>query len=116
MRFNQPTLFDFVPPAPETPLPDVLGKMMVELAERKGEYGVTIGEVVYKYEHENNRLIGGVPMEDKVKEQRQTSWLPHVPRKAGLVATERTRPSPLKRHHGKPQRVYVLRKYAEAAA
>lgn len=111
-----PTLFDYVPPAPTTELPDTLARMMLELAEKKGDYGITIGEVVYKYEHETGRLVGGKPMEDKVREQRQSSWLPHVPRKAGLVATDRVRPSPLKRHHGKPQRVYVLRKFAEAAA
>lgn len=116
---SAPTLWDFIGPAPDTDLPAQLEAIMLELATERGRHGVTVGEMVHLAE-QRGIAVGGAPMDDKVKEQRQTSWLPHVPRalvKAGkLVTTDRVRPSPVKRHHKHRHTVYVLAQYAEAVA
>lgn len=102
-------MWDYVPPVGDTDLCTELANLMRSMARRRGLYGVTIGETVWEWEKITGRQVGGVPMEDKVREQRQTSWLARVPRVAGLQRTESQRPSPLKRHHQKPQRVYQWR-------
>jgi hypothetical protein len=103
-----PTLWDFIPPAPKGELFEQLVAIADELLRTHGLYGATPGEVVYTAEKRGIK-VGGVPMADKNKEQRQTSWLPRVMRVAGGMATERRRPSPVRRHHRHPHRVYIRR-------
>lgn len=103
-----PTLWDFVPPAPKGDLFDQLVAIADEMLRKRELFGVTPGEVVYEAEKRGIK-VGGVPMSDKNREQRQTSWLPRVMRAAGGVSTERRRPSPVRRHHRHPHKVYVRR-------
>lgn len=104
-----PSLWEYVAPAPGDDVCADLVNLMREMAKMRGKHGVIIGEVVYEYEMKTGRRVGGKKMEDKVKEQRQTSWLARVPKIAGLLRTGDKRESPLKRHHRKEQRVYVAR-------
>lgn len=107
-------LWDHVPKAPDTAEFKQLVAIAVEVEQehtrRHGPlYGVIIGEVVFEAEQNRGLKVGGVPMENKTLEQRQTSWLPRVMKAAGFVRTASYRPSPVKRHHGSPHRVYVRR-------
>ena len=102
---------EFVAEAPEGEPFDALVKIAADLATNGGYHGATVGEAVYEYER-NGRRVGGVSMEDKAKEQRQTSWLPRVMKAAGLVATDRVRPSPVERHHKHRHSVWVLPAFA----
>jgi hypothetical protein len=109
----QPTLWEFVPRLPATDLVVQLVAVARELeqlhtAKHGPLYGVTIGEVVYRAETRGIK-VGGLPMADKVKEQRQTSWLPRVMKQAGFLTTAAYRPSPVRRHHGTPHKVWVRR-------
>ena len=113
MTAPQPTLWEFVPRLPATDLIVQLVQVARELEkihtlEHGPLYGVTIGEVVYRAETRDIK-VGGVPMANKIMEQRQTSWLARVMRVAGFVPTGSYRASPVKRHHGNPHRVYVRR-------
>jgi hypothetical protein len=108
------TLFDFVPRAAADPEFEQLVAIVDELehlhTKKHGpEYGVTVGEVVFEAEQNRGIKVGGVPMEDPILQQRQTSWLPRIMPAAGLVATDRLRVSPLKRHHRKRQTVWIRR-------
>jgi hypothetical protein len=110
----QPNLFDFVPRAPNDATFHQLVAIAVELEKLHTKkfgplYGIIIGEVVFEAEQNRGLRIGGVPMENKILEQRQTSWLPRVMKSAGFVRTAEYRPSPVKRHHSSPHRVYVRR-------
>jgi hypothetical protein len=109
-----PNLFDFVPRAPADATFQQLVAIAVELEQRHTKkfgplYGVIIGEVVFEAEQNRGLKIGGVAMENKILEQRQTSWLPRVMKAAGLVTTRSYRPSPVRRQHGSPHRVWVRR-------
>lgn len=110
-----PTLWDFVPPAPAVSLVDQLTAIALELATMAGARGVTVGEIVYEAER-RGIAVGGAVMSDKTKEQRQTSWLARVPRAAGLLATDRVRQSPVKRHHRHRHTVYLAPEFAQAGA
>ncbi len=106
-----PTLWDFIPPAPKGDLFEQLVAIADEMLRTHGLFGVTPGEVVYEAEKRGIK-VGGVPMSDKMKEQRQTSWLPRVLRAAGGISTARSRPSPVRRHHRHQHRVYIRRELA----
>lgn len=96
----------------EGPVFDELVRIARRFAERNGSRGVTVGEVVYEYER-TGRRHGGVPMENKTLEQRQTSWNPRIMPAAGLVASDaKPRPSPVKRHHKHKHTVWVLPEFA----
>ena len=103
-----PTLWDFIPPEPGSDLFDQLVAIAKELADRNGSHGVTVGEVVFEAEEKRGLKVGGAPMEDKVKEQRQTSWLPRVMKAAGLSPLDATRRSPVPRHHKHRHTVWVV--------
>lgn len=107
------SLWEHVAPTPATDLVSQLvaiaNDLEVEHCVTRGPlYGVTIGEVVFEAEARGIK-VGGAPMDDKVKEQRQTSWLPRVMKQADLVVTASYRPSPVKRHHGTPHKVWIRR-------
>jgi hypothetical protein len=104
---SQRSIWDFVPPIPTGDLRRDLIALALQMAQQRDLYGLTIGEVVKAWEDDHEAQVGGVEMEDKNKEQRQTSWLARVLPEAGLIPTDDKRPSPLKRHHRKEQRVYV---------
>lgn len=109
-----PNLFDFVPSAPADATFQQLVAIAVELEQRHTKkfgplYGVIIGEVVFEAEQNRGLKIGGVVMDNKILEQRQTSWLPRVMKSAGLVTTGSYRSSPVRRHHSSPHRVWVRR-------
>lgn len=113
-----PSLFDFVPPAPAGDLFTELQRIAVQLAKERRHLefslrGVTVGEVVDYYEKTTGKRVGGEKMEDKAKEQRQTSWLPRVMKHPDLVRTGSYRASPVDRHHGNPHRVYQYREVGE---
>lgn len=108
------TLWEHVAPAPATDLVGQLVAIAKELEqlhtrEHGPLYGVTIGEVVFEAEENRGIKVGGAPMDDKVKEQRQTSWLPRVMKQAGFVTTASYRASPVKRHHSTPHKVWIRR-------
>jgi hypothetical protein len=103
----QRSVFDFVAPAPTDDVKHDLVELAKQMARRRDLFGVTIGEVVFEYERTTGRQVGGQKMEDKVKEQRQSSWLARVPVMAGLKRTAERRPSPVARHHKHEHRVYV---------
>lgn len=114
MTAPQPTLWDVVPRVAADPHFHELVAIAVELEQlhtRKhgSEYGITVGEIVFEAEQNRGLKVGGVPMEDLNLQQRQTSWLPRIMPAAGLVATDRLRVSPLKRHHRKRQTVWIRR-------
>lgn len=102
-----PTLWDFVPQEPGTELFEQLVAIAKEMARARGAHGVTVGEVVFEAEEKRGLKVGGAPMEDKAKEQRQTSWLPRVMKAAGLAPLDVTRRSPVKRHHKHRHTVWV---------
>ncbi len=112
--FNEPAIerrperepWKFVAPAPGTELRRQLVAIGVQMLAVAGDYGVIVGEVVQEAERRGIK-VGGEKMKDPIREQRQTSWLAHVMPEAGGVPRGDTRPSPLKRHHGKTQRIYV---------
>ena len=107
---GQPSLWEhWVPPAPGTPLFEALVAIAIELSRRPDITGVTVGEVVFEAEEYRGLKVGGLPMENKMREQRQTSWLPRVMRVAGLVSTETTRRSPVKRTHSHRHVVWIPR-------
>lgn len=112
---DEQNAFDFVPPAPQTTeLFDELQRVAVMIArtrqlEGDGLRGVTIGEVILEYETRTGNRVGGEKMDNKVKEQRQTSWLPRVMKHPSLQRTAEYRRSPVERHHGNPHRVYQHR-------
>lgn len=97
----------FVPPSPGDGMFDQLVRIAWELSGRNDIVGVTVGEVVFEYERRTKKQVGGIPMSDPKKEQRQTSWLPRVPKSAGLSATDYTRRSPVPRHHKHRHTVWV---------
>lgn len=103
-----PTLWDFIPPEPGSDLFEQLVAIAKALADKNGSHGVTVGEVVFEAEEHRGLKVGGAPMEDKVKEQRQTSWLPRVMKAAGLAPLDQTRRSPVKRHHKHRHTVWVV--------
>lgn len=108
-RVKQPS--DYTPKGPAADDPERVAfvRTAMRLAERKGLYGVTVGEVIYDLEQHQGIRFGGKKMEDKQKEQRQTSWTPTAMKHdAGLAPTDRTRPSPVRRQHKHRQTVYVL--------
>lgn len=112
------SLFDHVPEAPRGELFEELQRIAIKLAKERRHLefslrGVTIGEVVHYYETTTGKRVGGEKMEDKMKEQRQTSWLPRVMKHPDLVRTGSYRPSPVDRHHGNPHRVYQYREAGE---
>lgn len=114
MTSPQPTLWEFVPRAAPDAQFHQLVAIAVELEQlhtkKHGpEYGLTVGEVVFEAEQNRGLKVGGVPMQDPNLQQRQTSWLPRIMPAAGLVATDRLRVSPLKRHHRKRQAVWIRR-------
>lgn len=109
-----PNLWDFVPTAPADATFQQLVAIAVELEKRHTQkfgplYGVIIGEVVFEAEQNRGMRIGGKEMENKILEQRQTSWLPRVMKAAGLVTTGSYRSSPVRRHHSSPHKVWVRR-------
>jgi hypothetical protein len=109
-----PNLWDFVPAAPADATFNQLVAIAVELERLHTKkfgplYGIILGEVVFEAEQNRGLRVGGVQMENKILEQRQTSWLPRVMKAAGLVTTKSYRSSPVKRHHGSPHRVWVRR-------
>jgi hypothetical protein len=109
-----PNLWDFVPAAPNDATFHQLVAIAIELEKRHTKrlgplYGVIVGEVVFEAEQNRGLRIGGEKMEDKNREQRQTSWLPRIMKAAGLVRTASYRNSPVARHHGSPHRVWVRR-------
>lgn len=113
MTAPQPTLWEFVPRLPATDLIVQLVAVARELEkihtlEHGPLYGVTVGEVVYRAEIRGIK-VGGVPMANKIMEQRQTSWLSRVMKEAGFVTTASYRTSPVRRHHGTPHKVWVRR-------
>lgn len=103
----QLNVWQFIAPAPTSDVCHDLVELMKVLARQRVSFGVTIGETVKKYEDDTGRRVGGEPRATKAEEQRQTSWLARVPKLAGLERTGDYRPSPVKRHHGTPHRVYV---------
>jgi hypothetical protein len=114
MTAPQPTLWDVVPRRAAGAEFQQLVAIAVELEQlhtgRHGpEHGLTVGEVVFEAEQNRGLKVGGLPMEDLNYQQRQTSWLPRIMPAAGLVATDRLRVSPLKRHHRKRQTVWIRR-------
>src|SRR4051812_46337380 len=109
-----PNLWDFVPKAPSDATFEQLVAIANEVEQRHTKkfgrlYGVIIGEVVFEAEQNRGLKVGGVPMENKIIEQRQTSWLPRVMKAAGLVATASYRASPVRRHHNSPHKIWVRR-------
>jgi hypothetical protein len=105
---QQLSLLDqFVPPAPGDKLFDELVAIAIRLERRPDVTGVTVGEVVFEYEKTTKKQVGGIPMSDKTKEQRQTSWLPRIMKAAGFSATDYTRRSPVARHHAHRHTVWV---------
>jgi hypothetical protein len=105
---TSPTLWDFIPPEPGGEIFDSLVAIAKELAHARGSHGVTVGEVVFEAEEKRGIKVGGAPMEDKVKEQRQTSWLPRIMKAAGLAPLDVTRRSPVKRHHKHRHTVWIV--------
>jgi len=103
---SQLNVWQFIGPTPSDDIEADLIALIQDKARRADLFGVTIGETVFDYERDTGRRVGGQPRATKAEEQRQTSWLARVPRKAGLVRTAEYRPSPVKRHHGTPHRVY----------
>ncbi len=103
----QLNVWQFIAPAPTNDLCHDLVELMKVMARQRDAFGVTIGEVVFRYEKETGRRVGGEPRATKAEEQRQTSWLARVPRLAGLQKTGDYRASPVARQHGTPHRVYV---------
>lgn len=109
-----PNLWDYVPAAPADATFQQLVAIAIELEKRHTEkfgplYGVIIGEVVFEAEQNRGLRVGGKAMENKILEQRQTSWLPRIMRAANLVTTQRVRRSPVGRHHGNRHTVWVRR-------
>lgn len=100
-------LDEFVPPGPGDEMFDELVRIAWELSGRREIVGVTVGESVAEYERRNRRQVGGIPMTDPKKEQRQTSWLPRIMKAAGLSAIDATRRSPVRRHHKHRHSVWV---------
>jgi hypothetical protein len=102
-----PTLFDYMAPADLTETYEQLARIAWELSGRPDVIGVSVGEVVLEAETNRGIKVGGVPMENKTREQRQTSNLPRIMKMAGLVATLMVRPSPVPRHHKHRHTVWV---------
>lgn len=100
-------LDEYVPPAPGDEVFDHLVRIARELSRRTDIVGCTVGECVFAYESRTGRMVGGMPMSDPKKEQRQTSWLPRIMKAAGLVAIDATRRSPVPRHHKHRHSVWV---------
>lgn len=100
---------EFVPPAPGDSQFDELVRIALELVDDDSRWGpgVIVGEAVFVYEHRFGRQVGGLPMSDPIKAQRQTSWLPRVMRAAGLKALDATRRSPVARHHKHRHTIWV---------
>lgn len=114
MTSPQSILGEFVPKAATDATFQELVAIAIELEKRHTarlgrEYGLIVGEVVFEAEQNRGLRVGGEKMENKTLEQRQTSWLPRIMPAAGLVATDRLRVSPLKRHHRKRQTVWIRR-------
>jgi hypothetical protein len=106
------SLWDFVPSAPQDATFNQLVAIAIELEQRHTKkfgplYGVIIGEVVFEAEQNRGLRVGGEKMENVIREQRQTSWLPRIMRAAGFVTTERVRRSPVARHHKHRHTVWV---------
>lgn len=112
---KEPEPWCHIADAPDDPVFRELVTIARGLAVQQAAYGVILGEAVLEYEKAGRR-VGGVVMDDKVKEQRQTSWLPRVMKAAGLVATDKVRPSPVARHHKHRHTVWVLPAFANEAA
>lgn len=100
-------LDQFVPPAPGNEMFDDLVRIAWEFSGRPEIAGVTVGEAVFEYERKWKRQVGGIPMSDPKKEQRQTSWLPRIMKAAGLSAIDATRRSPVPRHHKHRHSIWV---------
>lgn len=98
---------EYVPPAPGDETFDQLVRIAWELSGRGYIVGVTVGECVAEFERRTKRQVGGVPMSDPKKEQRQTSWLPRIMKAAGLSAIDATRRSPVPRHHRHRHSIWV---------
>lgn len=78
---------------------DALVPLILELARKAGAHGVTVGDVRLRAQRE-----GLLPQHPS---GRQLSWLTGLPKRAGLVATDRRRLSPLP-HSRNNHVVYVL--------
>lgn len=100
-------LDEFVPPGPGDAMFDKLVRIAWELSGRTHIIGVTVGETVFEYELTTKKRVGGMPMTDPKREQRQTSWLPRVMKAAGLNAIDATRRSPVVRHHKHRHSIWV---------
>lgn len=101
------TLWDNIALGRDAELEANLAAIAMDLAgETPRHFGVTVGEVV-KLAEERGLKVGGAVLTDKQLEERQTSWLPKVMRRAGLEATDRMRPSPVPRHKGRRQVVWI---------
>lgn len=118
-KFAEPApaenLFDHVPKVSDSSallqkLVAIANELLIAHTGSHGRlYGITIGEVVLEAEA-RGIVVQAPEMEDKGKQQRATSGLlPRVLPRCGLVRTADYRPSPVKRHHGTPHRVYVRR-------
>lgn len=100
-------LDEYVPPAPGDETFDALVSIAREFSRRHDITGCTVGECVFEFEKRFRRQVGGVPMSDPKKEQRQTSWLPRIMKAAGLTAIDATRRSPVPRHHKHRHTVWI---------
>lgn len=78
---------------------DALVPLTLELARKAGDYGVTVGDVRLRAQRD-----GLLPQHPN---GRQLSWLTGLPKRAGLVATDRRRLSPLP-HSRNSHVVYLL--------
>lgn len=86
-----------------------LSTLAGELAMRNGNFGVTVGDL--RLAAETRGWLTGEESEARMK---QLS-LNRIMRRAGLYRTNDYRPSPIKRAHANPNRVWVAREWAEVA-
>lgn len=83
----QLNVWQFIAPAQTGDLCTDLVELMKVMARQRDLFGVTVGELVERFESTTGRRVGGEPRATKQEEQRQTSWLARVPKIAGLKAT-----------------------------
>ena len=76
-----------------------------ELAEKAGEHGVTASDVRIVAQQRN--ILTG---EEK---GRELSYLPSAARRAGLIPTDRTRRSTIKKSHGNRHTIWTLPEFAK---
>lgn len=105
-----PSLPPAAPTAPAAPVREQLERNLIlmarELARKAGQDGVTMADVRI-YAEQRGILTGH-------EAGRSLSWLSSIPKKAGLRATGKLRPSTRPKAHGNYQRVWTLPEFAAA--